>query len=418
MQRKPTLLKGISLRLKVNKQQEQDLMRQTGACRWVYNHFLALQIEGYEEFDSFMSYNNMCGILTQLKYEEDTCWLRQIDSTALQRSLRDLSTALKNFFESKSGKRKGRKVSFPKFKSLHKTKRAISLVNNNDSIRVQEFDECWRIKLNKFKFFSVYNWRKRLGMIYNANRILSTTIYQDSDQKWYASVLVECETQTCLPNQIRTTGIDLGLKTTVVLADGSFVNASKPTEKYRKKLKKLQQIFSRKLEVRKNIKDQYGRIIFSKSMIQLKEKISRLHFKIKCIRKDFNHKLSRHIVDNFEITTMEDLNIQQMLQKDGDFARNIQDVAWFQLRTFIEYKCKWAGKIFLLASKWLPSSKTCSDCGCIVDLKISMRKWKCPNCNIIHDRDINAAKNLDRISRTLYETGIEITNPKEFANSF
>jgi len=346
--------------------------------------------------------------------------LHNIDSTALQESLRHLDRAFVNFFSSISGERKGRHIDFPRFKSLHKTLRYMSIINTNKSIRVQQVDEHYELKLNTLGYFRIYSWSSELKKVYDAERILSARIYQDSNQHWYVSLTVECEIQTEQPVEIRTTGIDLGLKTTVVLADGRVEDALKPTEKFSIKLKLLQRRAAHKYELckKRNLRDERNQLIISNKLIKLYKRIGKLHFKIKCIRKDFNHKVSRYIVDNFEIITMEDLQIQQMCKNNSDLARKILDVAWFQLRTFIQYKCEWAGKTFLLASKWLPSSKTCSNCGQLVDLKLSMREWRCPTCNSIHDRDVNAAINLDRISRVYHETKVKITSRDSFLNSF
>lgn len=372
--------KGINLRLKVNKQQEQILLQHVGASRWIYNQALDSQINCYKENKCFQTRFELQSCLPEMKRDPNISWLREIDSTSLQQSLKDLSQAFKNFFDSKFGNRKGRTMQFPRFKSKKKAKKSFRLQNTNDSIRIQEtLIDVWQLKLNKLGFFSVYSWRERLALVYNCSKINSATVYQDSDQNWYVSLQVESEIQTCLPKEIRTTGIDLGISNPMMLADGRVASSLKHT----RKLAKLQRRLTKMKQGSNNWK-------------KMKKRIGRLHFKIKSIRKNFHHQASSQLAKIFEVITVETLKSQNMM-RNRRLAKSVADEAWFQFKTFLKYKLDWAGKVLLEASTWLPSSKTCSVCGQQVKLGLQHRSWKCPKCLSIHNRDQNAAINLDRI---------------------
>ena len=399
--------KGIELRLKVNKEQEKLLLRSTGACRFVYNKLLEEQIDNYNDFEKFLTFFEMCELLKILK--EDHPWLEEAESTSLRWTAKNLSQALRNFFQSKNGTRKGRKMGFPKFKSVKTSRRSMTIAFNNNSIRVESFGNVDRIKLNKLGYFSVYNWKKRLKLLDDC-KIKNATIYQASDGNWYVSVCVECDNQVPLPNFNRPLGIDLGAKTFVTASTGDKIDALEPLQKDLEKLKRLQRVFSRKLEfAKKRPRDANGRIVFSNNMLKLKKRIGKLHRKIVNKRKNFNHQFSKKIVEYFDVIVMEDLDIQGMLKTLPKYLRRqIQDMAWYQLLTFVKYKCEWYGKKFIQVSRWFPSSKTCSNCGQRVDPE-DHRRWRCPTCKVEQDRDINAAKVLERVARYYMATGKIVT---------
>jgi len=403
--------KGINLRLKVNKKQEQMLLEHCGATRFIYNSALEYCKMYYEEHKKIPSYTHLAKKLSQIKRHPDYTWLYAIDSTALQGSLRNLNQAFQNFFSSRNGTRKGQRIGLPKFKSRKNARMSFRIqnYNNGTSIRIEQMSNGVRkLRLNKLGYFYVYSWRKRLALVDDCNRILSATIYRDSDHRWYVSLTVEYESQVCLPDTIRTTGVDLGISNSIVLADGRVTDSPKPLEKYANKLARLQRRWAR---MRKD----------SKNWNKMKRRIGRLYFKIKCVRKNFHHQVTSYLVKNYDVITIESLGIKRMTSKkrrNRNLARKILDEGWFQFKTFLRYKCEWYGKILLEAEKDLPSSKTCSKCGQLVKLNLLMRKWKCPTCATIHNRDHNAALNLNRISTIFVETGKEPTSRVEFLNSF
>jgi putative transposase len=402
--------RGVLVKLKPTEDQEQLLKQYVGACRFVYNQALADEIDFYKVSKSFVNYNALASSLTRLKYQPSTRWLKTIESTCLQSSIKNLSQAFRNFISSKKGERKGRIVNFPKFKSKNSAKQSFTMKNNNNNttIRIQYFsNNTYRLKLPKLGYFKIYNWTRMAQLIGN-NKILRVTVTRESNQCWYASVLIEDEIQISDEIGDNVVGIDVGISNSVVLDDGSVATSPKPLEKYLRRLKILQQKLSIKVR-------------FSKNWYKLKRKIGRLHYKIKCIRKDFHHQLSDYIVDNYDIICMETLNIQSMIKNDtkskglSKFNRHVLDEGWFQLKTFVKYKCDWRDKQFIDVSKWLPSSKTCSTCGQLVELKLSDRQWMCPTCSTIHDRDQNAAINLRKIADWFKDTG-EVLETKDALN--
>ena len=167
-----TINHGINLRLKVNKYQEQLLKQHVGAARWVFNQGLAAQQYNYNLNDEFYSYTELANRLPILKQDPNYSWLKDIDSTCLQQSLKDLRQALVNFFQSRNGSRKGEKVGFPRFKSKKKVRKSFRIANSNNNIKLQETShDRWQLKLGKLGFFSVYNWRERLALVWYSKKI-------------------------------------------------------------------------------------------------------------------------------------------------------------------------------------------------------------------------------------------------------
>jgi putative transposase len=397
------VIHGINLRLKVNKKQEQLLNQHVGAARWVFNQGLAAQKYNYETTQKFDSYTELANQLPKLKRQEEYSWLKSIDSTCLQQSLRDLLQAFSNFFSSRNGSRKGEIMGFPKFKSKKKARKSFRITNVNDNIRICEMtNDTWNIKLGKLGFFSVYNWRERLKLVWNAKKINNATIYQDSDSNWYVSLSVESEIQTPDVELTNPLGIDLGLKDLAIFSDGQVIASQEITKKYSDKLARLQ-------------RKQAKMVKFSKNWYKIDKCIGKLHFKIKMTRKDFHHQLSRYIVNNYDVITMETLSSKDVMQNKR-LSKKTADQSWYRLKTFIKYKAEWAGKKFIEVSKWFPSSKTCSCCGQQVQLTLNMRDWSCPNCYVIHNRDLNAATNLKLVSEYFLKNNIMITTKEQFLN--
>jgi len=399
------VIHGINLRLKVNKSQEQILEQHVGASRWAYNQGLAAQKYLYDQENKFYSYTELANQLPLLKRTTEYSWLKDIESTCLQQSLKDLRQAFSNFFQSKNGSRKGEPMGFPKFKSKKTARKSFRIVNVNNNIRIQNtIKDRWQLKLSKLGFFSIYNWRERLLKVWNAKKINSATIYQDSDSNWYISLTVESEIQTPSIEYTNTLGIDLGLSSMAILSDGQVIDSQEIIKKYEDKLARLQ---------RKHAK----MIKFSNNWYRLKKRIGKLHFKIKMTRKDFLHKLSNYIIKYFDIITIETLSSKSVMQNKR-LAKKTADQAWYKLKVFLKYKAEWFGKKVIEVSKWFPSSKMCSCCYQLVNLTLNIRNWTCPNCHTNHDRDFNAASNLNNISKYYLTNNIEITTNQQFLKYF
>ncbi len=383
------MLKGFKIQLKPNKDQEILFNKHVGSCRFVYNHFLNIRKEYYDEFKTQFSLNGCLSELTDLK--QTYPWLQEVNTPSLQQVMRDQEQAYKNFF-------KGR-AQFPKFKSKHKDRASFRMTNTNQSVRFQN----QKLKIGKINLVSITRANKQLKRLPVDYKIKSVTVSKDTDQHWYASVLLECENQALLPKLNTIVGIDLGIKnnykvcfTQENIPSFETIDNPKAYDDKFKKLKKLQQRLSRKIKG-------------SKNRDKAKIKLARQHFRIKSIRSNFNHQLSKLLVNNFQTIVIEDLDLDEM--KKNNLGRKISDLAFYQFRTFLSYKASWYGRDLVIADKWFASTKICAECGYKnMNLKLSDRQYICPNCSQNLDRDENAAKNL-------YQLGIYHTWTGKVLNS-
>ncbi len=337
-----------------------------GCCRYVWNSTLAHCNQLYVNGQKRPSYVDLTKqFITQAKKE--LFWLKEVASTPLQQSLKDLDQADKNFFDSCAGKRKGIKVKPPKFKS-RKSRQAARFVGENYKIGQ---DKIYLPKIGKIQIV----WSRKLP-----TEPSSLTIIKDSAHRYFASFVVDINPEP-LPKTDNSIGIDLGISTFATLSNGDKINAPKPLKKNLKKLAKFQRKFA---------KTEPG----SKRREKRRLKIGKLHGKVKDIRTDFLHKLSTNLVKKYDVIVLEDLNVSGMV-KNRKLAQAISDLGWRQFRTLTEAKCEKYGREFRVISRWEPTSQKCSNCGFKGGKKeLNIREWTCLNCGAFHDRDINAAVNV------------------------
>ncbi|MGD1715687.1 RNA-guided endonuclease InsQ/TnpB family protein [Dapis sp. BLCC M172] len=337
-----------------------------GCCRYVWNSTLAHCNQVYSNGQRKPSYVDLTKqFITQAKQE--LTWLKEVASTPLQQSLKDLDRAYKNFFDSCKGKRKGIKVKPPKFKS-RRSKQTARFVGANYQVSQ---DKIYLPKVGKIKIV----WSRPL-----ASKPTSLTIIRDSANRYFASFVVEISPES-LPKTDNYIGIDLGISTFATLSNGEKILAPKPLKKNLKKLAKFQRKFAN---------TEPG----SKRREKHRLKIARLHTKIKDIRTDFLHKLSTNLVRKYNTIVLEDLNVSGMV-RNRKLAKAIIDLGWRQFRTLTEAKCEKYGREFKVINRWEPTSQKCSNCGFRGGKKeLNVREWTCLNCGTFHDRDINAAINI------------------------
>jgi putative transposase len=346
--------------------QELLLRKTLGCSRFVYNHFLALRIKEWTTNQKTVSYNETSSLLTDLKKKEETKWLNEVSSVALQQSLQNLQEAYNNFFR---GLKKKQKVGFPRFKKKS-NRNSITLTKAGFSYKNGEiFIAKSKKKLN-------IRWSRKLP----SEDISSITISLTPSGKWFISILVEDPNDYTLPLCNKVLGIDLGIETFTTFSTGEKVKMPDLKPHY-KKLKKIQKKHSKKKNGSKN--KEKARI-----------KVARQYEKITNIREDFHHKLSTRLIHENQVVVMEDLNVSGMV-RNTKLARVISQQGWSQFVSFLKYKATMYGRELIQVDRFYPSSKTCSSCGTIQSsLPLRIREWTCESCGAVHDRDINAAKNL------------------------
>ena len=371
-----TVQKGIRVRLYPTEEQEILFNKTFGCCRFVHNKTLENCKQSYEQTQHFPSKNERITNLVPLK--ETNEFLKEVDSTALQQSVRDLNSGMNNFFKNRGH------FGFPKFKSKHDLKQSYRTPYNGGKADVLDNKH---IKLPKLG--SVKTKRFDMPAVY---KIFNFTIERTNTGKYYASICIETEVQS-LPETGRQVGFDLGLKDLLIGSDGTRVERPKFAYAFKDKLAKEQRKLSK---MRAKLERANANLDECKNYQKQKHKVAKLHEHIANCAKDFNHKLSRKLVEEYDLLAFEDLNVEGMKQ-NHKLVYSISDVRWSQLVNFIKYKCQWYGKEFRQIDRFYASSKICSECGTyhkdIVN-SLSVRGWICPDCGTHHDRDVNAAKNI------------------------
>lgn len=356
--------KAYKYRIYPNKEQQILIAKTFGCCRFVYNYYLDKRIQAYKENKTSLNYYDCCKDLTSLKKKLE--WLKEPDKDSLQKSLKDLDNAYNKFFKEHSG--------FPKYKSKknHRSSYRTSCTNNN----IQFLNN--HIKLPKLGWVKVRDKQAPQG------RILNATISQEPSGKYYCSICcTDVEIQP-LPQTNNQVGIDLGIKDFAITSDGVKYSNPKYLQQSLNKLTKLQRELSRKTRGGSN---------WNKARI----KVARLQEKIKHQRQDYLQKLSTELIRENDIVCIENLQIQKMIQDNKtDMRRNIGDVSWYEFTRQLQYKADWYGRRVIKVDKYFASSQTCSCCGnkFPITKDLGVRKWICPNCKSVLDRDVNAAINI------------------------
>jgi len=358
------MLKAYKYRIFPNKEQQNSMSKIFGQVRFVYNLGLETKISAYAGNKVNVNYFSLNKQITELKKE--LVWLKETPSQALQMSIRNLDNAYHAFF---------RGAGFPKFKNKH-GKQSFSLPQG---IRLSEDNK--EIFIPKLKWVGI-DLHRELGK----GDIKTVTVSKTVTNKYFVSILVDTKQELPKKRPIieeTTVGIDLGIKDFVITSDGEKFENKDFFKSTMQKLRVAQRSLARK---------QKG----SKKREKQKLVVALLHEKIRNQRQDYLHKISKYLVDNYDTICIEDLSVSNMVKNDC-LARAISDMGWRELRTMIEYKSKWQGKNISVIGRFEPSSKTCSCCGYInKNISLKDREWTCPQCNTVHDRDVNASKNIKR----------------------
>lgn len=363
------MFKAYKYRLYPTKSQKVLLEKHFGAVRYIYNKGLATKIESYQKDKSKISRYDLQKQVVEMK-NSDCAWLKEVNAQSLQFALFNLDNAFAKFFK--------KKAAFPRFKSK----------KNNQSFSCPQQN---RVNFDKSKFYTT-KFKEGIKTIFSREfngKIKTCTISRTATNKYFVSILVDestPEVKPVEPTEDKCLGIDLGISSFATFSNGEKVENPRFLSKKLKKLRKLSKSHSKKKKGSKNRE-------------KSRKKLAVLHEKVTNCRKDFQHKLSREIADNqgYNCVAIETLGIQGMI-KNKRLARHIQDCSWYQFKTILKYKLERNGKQMLEIGRFQPSSKICS-CGEINnELSLKDRIWTCSKCNVTHDRDILAAKNIGKFA--------------------
>ena len=375
--------KAYRYELDPNNIQRSSLAQHAGVARFAYNWGLEQRIARYKNNqgnDRFTDAMKQHKLLTSLKKDQFS-WMYETSKCAPQEALRDLHLAFKNFYR---GLKSGKKIGFPRFKrrgvrdsfrlngTIKFHKRAIQLPRIG-KVRIKEQRKCY------------YN-----------GRILSVTVRRRAN-RWFVSVTVEEDLLDPLAVQGAPVGVDLGVKSLATLSDGTTFANPRALGRRLRKLKQLHRSLSRKEKGSKNHE-------------KAKLRLAIMYLRFFNVRQDTLHKVTTYLAKSHSKVVIEDLNVSWML-KNRRLARAIADVGFYEFRRQLEYKCKWYGSELVVVSRTFPSSKMCSRCGHRKkELSLSEREYRCEQCGLVIDRDLNAALNLVAVSlpETLNACGEEV----------
>lgn len=343
-------------------EQEMILARTFGCARFAYNYMLRQRTDAWFQRQEKVGYHETSGLLTALKKQPEFVWLNEVSSVPVQQSLRHLQAAFSNFF--------ARRAKYPSFKKKDGPQSAEYTTSafkwDGSVLRLAKMAAPLNIRFSR--------------TIPKAAKVTTVTVSKDCAGRYFVSMLCDDEVHA-KPVVESKVGIDLGLTHFAILSTGEKIAAPNALRKNEQDLAKLQRRLARKTKGSANRK-------------KAKLKVAKLHAKIADSRKDFLHKLSTRLVNENQVIAVETLAVSNM-QKNHNLAKSIADASWSEFVRQLEYKSLWYGRELVGIDRWYPSSKRCSDCGHTVKkMPLSVREWTCPECGTIHDRDINAARNV------------------------
>lgn len=352
-------LYSYHFRLLPNNAQRVLLAKYFGATRYVYNYFLNHRKDKYLNSKQSSNYAEDCKTLTELK--KTLLWMKEVGSQSLQYPLKCLVAAYNNFF---CGRGK-----FPKFKSKH----------GRQSFRIPQNTKIGDNHLYIPKFLEGIKMIKHREV---EGTIKFATISRNKSGQYHVSITVERDIQL-LPKTTKEVGIDLGIKTLATCSDGKTYENIKPYRTLKRRVKILQ-------------RRQGGKKKGSKNRERARRKLAKIHQKIKNIRTDHLHKTTTKIINENQVIYLETLSAKNMM-KNHCLAGAIADASFHEINRQLEYKAKWYGREIVRLDRWFPSSKTCCNCGWINQgLKLKDRTWLCQGCGEKVDRDLNAARMIEK----------------------
>lgn len=379
------MLKAIKIRIYPSEEQENYIARLLGTCRFVYNNVLAYKIAEFNASKKNTTLGDMGRKTVALKKEFP--WIKEVHSKVIQQSLINLESAYKSFFKNGAG--------FPKFKAKHISKDScrfpvdafIGVEGNRINVIRPLSDMLFRCSLRDERYLNK-----------NQDKVRSATLSRTKAGKYFLSILVDGDfapKQTTPTNDL--IGIDLGIKDFIVTSQGERFANLKVIRSNERRLARLHRLLSRKQKGSKN-KD------------KARKKLARAHEKLNNKKENYLHAITNRLLDENQVIAIENLNVQGMMA-NHKLARSIQELSLFRFKSMLQYKAAWMGRDVIEIDRWFPSSKLCSCCGFKnVELTLKNREWACAGCGVVHDRDLNAAVNIEAEGRRLLAIGLNETN--------
>ncbi|MEU4088260.1 RNA-guided endonuclease InsQ/TnpB family protein [Streptomyces aureus] len=343
--------------------QAAELSRTFGCVRKVYNLALRARSQAWARQER-LNYGATSAMLTAWKKTEELAYLNEVSSVPLQQTLRHLQTAFTNFFADRA--------KYPRFKSRKRSRRSAEYTTSGFRFREG------KLTLAKMAEPLDIVWSRPLP----EGAVPSTvTVSQDAAGRWFISLVVVDPTVRALPSMDAAVGVDVGLTHLLTLSTGEKITNPRHEHRDRARLALAQRRLAKKASG-----DGANRA-------KARRKAAKIHARITDRRRDHLHKLTTRLVRENQTLVIEDLSIRSLV-RNRRLARSIHDAAWSELRSMLEYKAAWYGRRVITVDRFFPSTRLCSHCGSIVDkLPLNVRTWRC-GCGTVHDRDVNAAKNL------------------------
>lgn len=344
-------------------EQAAELSRTFGCVRLVYNKALEERTRAWYGERCRISYVQSSAALTQWKKTEGLAFLSEVSSVPLQQALRHLQAAFGNFF--------AKRAKYPRYKSRKKSRASAEYTRSAFTWR------DGRLTLARMAGALDVRWSRPLPQ---GAQPTTVTVSRDAAGRWFVSMLVE-DPIAFAPATNAAVGIDAGITSLVTLSTGEKIANPQHERRDRARLAKAQRELSRKAKGSANRE-------------KARRRVARVHARIADRRRDFLHQLSTRLVRENQTVVIEDLTVRNLL-KNGRLARAISDAAWTDLRMMLEYKCAWYGRELVVIDRWFPSSKLCGNCGTVRGrLPLNVREWTCDSCGTVHDRDVNASRNI------------------------
>lgn len=343
-------------------EQAAELSRTFGCVRLVYNTALEERTRAWYGEQRRISYVQSSAALTEWKKTEELAFLTEVSSVPLQQALRHLQTAFGNFF--------AKRAKYPRFKSRKKSRASAEYTRSGFTFR------DGRLTLARMPEPLYIRWSRPLP---EGAEPTTVTVSRDAAGRWFVSMLCD-DRITPAPATDAAVGIDAGITSLVTLSTGEKVANPRHEHRDRARLAKAQRELSRKAKGSANRE-------------KARRKVAQVYARIADRRRDHLHKLSTRLVRENQTVAIEDLTVRNLL-KNGRLARAISDASWTELRSMLEYKCAWYGRELVVIDRWFPSSKLCGACGTVAaKMPLNVREWTC-DCGAVHDRDVNAARNI------------------------